>query len=134
MSGEAITPTPGAPARTRTSEPTALSIGLARAHIEVLQFFRDRQALVFIFSFPLLLLFIFGSIFSGEVAAGVDFKQYFVAGMIASGVMATGFQNLAIAIPVERDDGTLKRLAGTPMPKASYFLGKNGLGGGGTLG
>ena len=28
---------------------------------------------------------------------------------------------------MERDDGTLKRLQGLPMPKASYFLGKIGL-------
>ena len=27
-------------------------------------------------------------------------------------------------IPLERDDGTLKRLRGTPMPPASYFIGK----------
>jgi ABC-2 type transport system permease protein len=47
--------------------------------------------------------------------------------MIASGVLYTSFQNLAIAIPMERDDGTLKRIQGTPMPKVSYFLGKIGL-------
>jgi ABC-2 type transport system permease protein len=46
--------------------------------------------------------------------------------MIASGVLYTSFQNLAIAIPLEREDGTLKRLQGTPMPKASYFIGKIG--------
>ena len=47
--------------------------------------------------------------------------------MIASGVLYTSFQNLAIAIPMERDDGTLKRIQGTPMPKVSYFIGKIGL-------
>jgi ABC-2 type transport system permease protein len=46
--------------------------------------------------------------------------------MIASGVLYTSFQNLAIAIPLEREDGTLKRLQGTPMPKAAYFIGKIG--------
>ena len=30
--------------------------------------------------------------------------------MIASGILYTSFQNLAIAIALERDDGTLKRL------------------------
>jgi ABC-2 type transport system permease protein len=34
------------------------------------------------------------------------------------------FQNLAIAIPIERDSGALKRLEGTPMLKAAYFVGK----------
>jgi ABC-2 type transport system permease protein len=57
----------------------------------------------------------------------VSFSQYFLAGMIASGIVYTSFQNLAISIPQERDVGTLKRLLGTPMPKASYFIGKIGL-------
>ena len=52
----------------------------------------------------------------------MTFAQYFVAGMIASGVVYTSFQNLAIAIPQERDDGTLKRLEGTrcPSPPTSW--------------
>jgi ABC-2 type transport system permease protein len=44
--------------------------------------------------------------------------------MIASGLVNTGFQQLAITIPMERDFGTLKRLRGTPMSVASYFIGK----------
>src|SRR6185503_15822995 len=52
------------------------------------------------------------------------FTQYFVTGMIASGLMATGFQALAIQIPIERDRGVLKRFLGTPMPRWVYFAGK----------
>ena len=44
--------------------------------------------------------------------------------MVASGLVNTGFQQLAITIPMERDDGTLKRLRGTPMSVTSYFIGK----------
>jgi ABC-2 type transport system permease protein len=44
--------------------------------------------------------------------------------MIASGLVNTGFQALAITIPMERDVGGLKRLRGTPMPASSYFIGK----------
>lgn len=75
----------------------------------------------------MILLLIFGTVFSDEIAPGVSFSQYFVAGMIASGLMLVSFQSLAIAIALERDDGTLKRLEGTPMPRASYFVGKVGL-------
>ena len=39
---------------------------------------------------------------------------------------ADSFQALAIAIAVERDDGTLKLLHGTPMPAMAYFIGKVG--------
>ena len=67
---------------------------------------------------------IFGSVFKNEIAPGVQYSQYFVAGMIASGMVNSGFQQLAIMIPMERDAGALKRLRGTPMPLASYFIGK----------
>lgn len=107
--------------------PGALAIGRRRIGIELRQFFRDRNSAVFNFAFPMILLVIFGSVFGGqEMAGGITFAQYFVAGMIASGVLYTSFQNLALAIPLEREDGTLKRLQGTPMPKAAYFIGKIG--------
>jgi ABC-2 type transport system permease protein len=116
---------------TTSSRPTTLpgtwSIGTRRARIELLQFVRDREAAFFTMLLPVLLLIVFGSAFSGDVTAGVSFSQYFLAGMIASGIVYTSFQNLAISIPQERDVGTLKRLLGTPMPKASYFIGKIGL-------
>jgi ABC-2 type transport system permease protein len=107
--------------------PGTWRIGLRRVRIELLQFGRDREAAFFTMILPVLLLVVFGSAFTGDVAPGVPFSQYFLAGMLASGIVYTSFQNLAIAIPQERDDGTLKRLQGTPMPKAAYFLGKIGL-------
>ena len=106
------------------SKPTALSIGIQRGRLEVKQFMCQRESVVFTMLFPLILLAIFGSVFSNSIAKGVTFSQYFVAGMIASGMVNTGFQQLAIMIPMERDFGTLKRLRGTPMPASSYFIGK----------
>ena len=107
--------------------PGVLTVGLSRVRIELLTFARDREAAFFTLILPVLLLVVFGSAFAGKIAPGVTFSQYFLAGMIASGIVYTAFQNLAIVIPQERDDGTLKRLQGTPMPKAAYFIGKVGL-------
>ena len=115
---------------TTTAVPRANSVwrlGLARTGIEVRMFFRERDSMVFTFAFPVILLFIFGSVFSAVLAPGVSVTQYFAAGMIASGIALSSFQSLAIGIAVERDDGTLKRLKGTPMPPLAYFLGKIGL-------
>lgn len=113
---------------TEAALPSTWSIGRRRIGVELLQFFRDRESAVFNFALPVLLLIIFGSVFGGQSLGdtGITFAQYFVAGMIASGILYTSFQNLAISIPLEREDGTLKRLRGTPMPKASYFIGKVG--------
>mgnify|MGYP006140666909 FL=1 len=99
-------------------------IGVLRSFLEVKQFMRQRESVVFTLLFPVILLFIFGTVFKDTIAPGVTFSQYFVAGMIASGLVNTGFQQLAITIPMERDDGTLKRLRGTPMSVSSYFIGK----------
>ena len=101
-----------------------IRIGLLRSGLELKQFLRQRESVVFTLFFPVILLFIFGTVFKDTIAPGVTFSQYFVAGMIASGLVNTGFQQLAITIPMERDDGTLKRLRGTPMSVSSYFIGK----------
>ena len=114
-------------ANTAGQLPSTLSLGLARTQIEVKQFFRRKDSFIFTFAFPVILLFIFGSVFDNDIAPGVSFSQYFVAGMVASGVVLTSFQSLAIGIAIERDEGTLKRLRGTPMPPAAYFIGKIGL-------
>ena len=105
--------------------PGAINLGLRRGALELKQFTRQRESVVFTLLFPLILLAIFGSVFKDTIAPGVTFSQYFVAGMVASGLVNSGFQQLAITIPMERDYGSLKRLRGTPMPVASYFIGKS---------
>ena len=101
-----------------------LRLGILRGNIELKQFLRQRESVIFTLFFPVLLLFIFGSVFKNTIAPGVTFSQYFVAGMIASGLVNTGFQQLAINIPMERDNGALKRLRGTPISPISFFIGK----------
>lgn len=110
-----------------TNEPALPPVGqvyAARSRVEIIEFFRQKEALVFTLLFPTLLLLIFGAVLNFEIAPGLDFVQYFMAGMVASGVLASGFQNLAITIAIERSEGRLKRLSGTPMPKSAYFVGK----------
>jgi len=102
----------------------ALRLGLAQGVVELKQFTRSREAVVFTMLFPVMLIVIFGSIFTWEIAPGIRFTQYFVTGMMAAGLMSVGFQSLAIQIPMERERGVLKRLRGTPMPPWVYFAGK----------
>jgi ABC-2 type transport system permease protein len=105
--------------------PSVASLSFGRAALDLKTFFRRREAVVFTFALPVILLFIFGSVFHGHVPkTDVSFRQYFTAGIIASGIMSVTFVNLGVSIAMERDDGTLKRLVGTPMPKAAYFAGK----------
>ena len=101
-----------------------MRLGLRQGALEIKQFLRSREQVMFTLAFPSLVLLLFGSLFSGDIGDGVKFTQYFVTGMIATGLMTAGFQALAIQIPMERDRGVLKRLLGTPMPKWVYFAGK----------
>lgn len=111
--------------------PSTARLGIARTGVELRAYFRERDAVVFIFAYPLIMMAIFATVFSGQDQGtdgyGVPFAQYFLPGMVATGVMLTSFQSLAIAIAVERDDGTLKRLRAAPLPAVSYFYGKIGL-------
>ena len=105
--------------------PGVWRLGAARGGIEVKMFFRDKMAVAFIFGLPSILLVLLGSIFGSQAAAqGVTVGQLFTAGMIAGGITSTSFQYLAIAIATERENGMLKRLSGTPMPRPAYFTGK----------
>jgi ABC-2 type transport system permease protein len=106
--------------------PSLLTVGLSRGRIEVTTFFREREAVVFIFALPAVLLLLLGSIFNSEhlQVPGVTTGQLYAAGMIAGGIMATSYQYLGISVASERDQGMLKRLYGTPMPHAAYFIGK----------
>jgi ABC-2 type transport system permease protein len=110
------------------SLPSTGRVGLARIGIELRAFFREKQAVAFVFAMPAILLLLLGSIFRGDPAGhGVSVGEIFAAGLIGGGVMAPSYQNLGMAIAIERDRGLLKRLRGTPMPAGAYFIGKTGL-------
>jgi ABC-2 type transport system permease protein len=105
--------------------PSALRVGLAQGRLELASFFRDRQLVFFVFALPAVLLVLLGSIFGQQSELhGLSVGQVFTAGMIAGGIAATSFQNLGLSVASERDRELLKRLRGTPMPPAAYFVGK----------
>jgi ABC-2 type transport system permease protein len=102
-----------------------LRIGLQRAILEIKGTLRNGQSLGFTLLFPIVLLVLFATIFNGTFkGTGVSVSQYYVASIMGSMVMSTGFVSTAISVAFDRDAGLLKRLAGTPMPKASFFIGR----------
>jgi ABC-2 type transport system permease protein len=113
-----------------TRMPGVIALGLSRVGVEIRAYFRQTDSVFFTFLFPVLFLGIFSVAF-GEEGFGppgreIDAAAYYLPGMLAAGLLLSGLQNLAVDIAVERGDGTLKRLAGTPLPVTSYFLGKIG--------
>jgi ABC-2 type transport system permease protein len=102
-----------------------IAVSLSRGHVELLQFLRDRTAVIFTFFFPALLLLLFGTIFGSEsTEQGVSVSRVFTASMIAYGILNTAFITMGSGLAMDREDGTLKRLRGTPMPASAYLIGK----------
>ncbi len=104
---------------------STIALGVSRGHVELLQFFRDRTALVFTFAFPSMLLLLFGTIFTDSYdEPGVSASHVFSASMLAYGILTTAFVTMGSGLALDREDGTLKRLHGTPISATSYILGK----------
>jgi len=129
------TTTTGTAPDSRTAAPAPLPslavLAVERTRIELVQFFRIRDAVIFIFAYPIVMLAIFATVFGQDGTRvgpdpGIPFAQYFLPGMVATGVLLSSFQNLAMGIATSRDEGGLKRLRATPMPPTAYFLGKIG--------
>lgn len=108
-------------------------IALGRVAYEVRTYFRQLDQVFFTFLFPVLMLGIFASVFdtmafpdgrggTTEIAAA----EYYLPAMLASGILLSGVQNLGVDVAIARTNGTLKRLAGTPMPPVAFLVGKLG--------
>ena len=108
--------------------PSLVSVYRTRGSVELKEFFRQRESVVFTLLFPVILLLVFGAILDYGITTDsgvtVRFTQLFAAGIIAAGILGASLQNMAISIATERSDGTLKHLVGTPMPRHAYFVGK----------
>jgi ABC-2 type transport system permease protein len=110
---------------TVTALPSTLANGLSRGRVELLQFIRDRTAVIFTFAFPAMLLLLFGTIFGNSYdRLGVSASQVYSASMIAYGILSTSFVTMGAGLALDREDGTLKRLHGTPVPATAYLVGK----------
>lgn len=117
----------------RPNSPARLArLSIERTRIELRQFFRTPEQVFFTFLLPVLFVVIFSTIFSGQIdgppgAEKVEFAQYFVPGMIATGIVSATFASLAMTVSLEQHEGLLRRLSGTPLPRSAYFAGKIGL-------
>lgn len=105
--------------------PRSVPMGLRRGRLEVRAWFRNRAAIVFAMALPIAMMLLFGSLFKANLGgARTSMKDLIVAGVLASGAMTAAFSTLAFGIVMDREDGTLRRLMGTPSTLTSYFLSK----------
>jgi ABC-2 type transport system permease protein len=92
-------------------------------------YWRNRGRGIFTFAFPIMFLVIFASLDKGQHVSsrgGIPYDDFFVPGILAYGIIATTFVNLAISTAILRDEGVLKRMQGTPLPRWAYVAARIG--------
>ena len=92
-------------------------------------YWRNRGRGIFTFLFPLLFLVIVAAVNQGQHLSsrgGIQYDDFIVPGILAYALIATTFINLAISTAVLRDDGILKRMQGTPLPRWAYMAARIG--------
>jgi ABC-2 type transport system permease protein len=87
-------------------------------------FWRNPASAFFTFAFPLMFLVIFTTLLGNGHVPGLGVKQstLYVPAMAAFGVITACYTNLAINISIQRDEGILKRLRGTPLPAWAFMI------------
>jgi ABC-2 type transport system permease protein len=90
--------------------------------LERRMFWRNPSAAFFGFLLPLLLLAIFGAVFSSRQ----EDLDVIVPGIAGLSIMSATFTSLAYNLTTLRERGILKRLRGTPLPPAAYLAGLAG--------
>jgi ABC-2 type transport system permease protein len=87
-------------------------------------YWRNRGRSMFTFAFPLLYLVVFASLMKGQRAdaAGgrIPYDDFLVPGILSFAVIMTTFSSIATSTAILRDQGVLKRMQGTPLPRWVY--------------
>jgi ABC-2 type transport system permease protein len=100
-------------------QPSFASLTWRQYRLERRMFWRNPSAAFFNFMLPLVLLALFGAVFSGNQ----DDLDVIVPGIAGMSVVSTTFSALAYNVTAMRELGVLKRVRGTPMPSGAFLLG-----------
>jgi len=88
-------------------------------------FWRNPASAFFTFAFPLMFLVIFTALLGHYTvrigARTIDTSTYYVASMATFAAITACFNNIAMGLSFQREDGVLKRTNGTPLPAASFI-------------
>jgi ABC-2 type transport system permease protein len=106
-----------------------LGLVLWQIRYEQRAYWRNRGRGILTFIFPLMFLVIFASIYHGshiKSRGAIPYDDFFVPGILAYAVISTTYVNIAISTAILRDEGVLKRLQGTPLPRSAYIAARIG--------
>src|SRR3954454_10353417 len=99
--------------------PDAARLTWRQFRLERRMFWRNPTAAFFNFLFPLMLLGLFGAVFSADQKE----LDVIVPGIAGLAIMSTTFIALAFNMTFLREQGILKRVRGTQLPTGAYLSG-----------
>lgn len=96
---------------------------LRQIKLETKVFLRERQNLFLTMAFPVILIFIFSSVFHEQSWSGIKAINYLLPGIIVMSLMMVCMNNNAVKIVNEREKGVYRRLFLTPLKKRTLLIG-----------
>ena len=107
---------------------SSLVLALRQVRYENRAFWRNPLSAFFVFVFPLMFLVIFNLLFGNrelELPGGTtNTSTFYVPAIVAMAVIYTCFNNVSIGVCFARDQGLLKRVRGTPLPRWTFLFGR----------
>src|SRR5579872_3954511 len=99
---------------------------IEQIEVEVKLWLRRRESVIFSLLLPVLFLAFFGALYGSQKVkgTGISYISYLVPGYAVYAIMAASLGTVAVNLADERTSKILKRLGGTPLPRAGLLLAK----------
>ena len=105
-----------------------ISLAIRQLKYENKAFWRNPPAAFFTVAFPLMFLVVFNLLFGNDTTpiegGEVSSSTFYVPAIAALSVISACYVNVAIGVSFSRDNGTLKRVRGTPLPAWAFLFGR----------
>lgn len=85
------------------------------ARLETKMFFRDRLSVFWTFLFPVVMIWLFGSMFGNNIEGNFSFADLFIPSWIGVNIVTTSFFTLGTVLASYRETGVLRRYQSTPL-------------------
>ncbi len=108
------------------SWPATGSLVLAQIRHQNRIFWRTPVAAFFTLALPVIMLVLFNALFDGVVDGPdgpIGISQFYTAGLAVFSAASATYTNLGIGVAIQRDEGILKRVRGTPLPPWVHMAG-----------
>ena len=106
--------------------PSTPALVLGQVRHQNRMFWRSPVSAFFALALPLIMLVLFNALFEGQVdgpEGPIGISQFYTAGLAVFSAASATYTNLGIGVAIQRDEGILKRVRGTPLPPWVHMAG-----------